>query len=391
MRTLVSRKSRRGSNPKASANSSPSPSFLISSRKKPYKKSKSTQTAPTKIDRVLRSRRRWSRIFQGMPSSNLRMRSTDYTINTLRLVIVSRWCRILEACRCLSRVSSSDSTRNQWTSSGMSLSWRELLSVIGTRTAIAIFYAQTGSLTKRFSRCSQYRGSTVQFNSCLNLSNPQFIASTHPESVPPPRPNVPFKPRAGPYPAIRPPPGQQVAARFRPAPQRHVFFTHRNRDTYYGHRQPSAPAPVAIMANPHRARNTGFPDGRHLQPRVSSYAAASGISAPASNHTPDVRGSRGDITHGRERGPLNGYGVTGAPRRSSPDHGQRDAWGSNQDHETDEAAPRYYHSSGRNWGGYPHPSRGTRGRGNNPTFDRGRGRGGYRGRGRGGSYATVPS
>ncbi|KIJ60330.1 hypothetical protein HYDPIDRAFT_98795 [Hydnomerulius pinastri MD-312] len=68
-------------------------------------------------------------------------------------------------------------------------------------------------------RCSQYRGSTVEFNSCLNLSNPQFIASTHPKSAPPPRPNVPFKPRAGPYPAIRPPPGQAAAAGFRPAPQ----------------------------------------------------------------------------------------------------------------------------------------------------------------------------
>ncbi|KAF8839725.1 hypothetical protein BDN67DRAFT_1056370 [Paxillus ammoniavirescens] len=67
-------------------------------------------------------------------------------------------------------------------------------------------------------RCSQHRESSVQFNSCLNLSNPQFIASTHPKSAPPPRPNVPFRPRAGPHPAIRPPPGQPAAAGFRPAP-----------------------------------------------------------------------------------------------------------------------------------------------------------------------------
>ncbi|KAH0832839.1 exonuclease II [Lanmaoa asiatica] len=73
-------------------------------------------------------------------------------------------------------------------------------------------------------RCSQYRGSTVQFNSCLNLSNPQFIASTHPTSAPPPRLNVPFKPRAGPYPAIRPAHGQPAVAGFRPAPQRHVHI-----------------------------------------------------------------------------------------------------------------------------------------------------------------------
>ena len=80
------------------------------------------------------------------------------------------------------------------------------------------------SLTEYFFRCSAYRGSTVQFNSCLNLSNPQFMTSTHPTSVPPPRPNVPFKPRAGPYPAVRPAPGQPATAGFRPAPQRHVYI-----------------------------------------------------------------------------------------------------------------------------------------------------------------------
>ena len=36
-------------------------------------------------------------------------------------------------------------------------------------------------------RCSPYRGSTVPFASCLNLTNPQFVASTHPKSAPPPR------------------------------------------------------------------------------------------------------------------------------------------------------------------------------------------------------------
>lgn len=34
-------------------------------------------------------------------------------------------------------------------------------------------------LTSR-SRCSQYRGATVEFHSCLNLSNPQLVASTNP-------------------------------------------------------------------------------------------------------------------------------------------------------------------------------------------------------------------
>jgi hypothetical protein len=69
-------------------------------------------------------------------------------------------------------------------------------------------------------RCSQYRGSAVEFNSCLNLSNPQFIASTSPTSTYPPRPNIPFKPRIGPRPTIQPAPGHQAAAGFRPASQR---------------------------------------------------------------------------------------------------------------------------------------------------------------------------
>ncbi|EIW84429.1 hypothetical protein CONPUDRAFT_50671 [Coniophora puteana RWD-64-598 SS2] len=66
-------------------------------------------------------------------------------------------------------------------------------------------------------RCSSYRGSTVEFASCLNLTQPQFIASTAPGSKPPPRPTQAFQPRAGPYPAVRPPQGQQAVAGFRSA------------------------------------------------------------------------------------------------------------------------------------------------------------------------------
>ncbi|KIK81994.1 hypothetical protein PAXRUDRAFT_154773 [Paxillus rubicundulus Ve08.2h10] len=91
-------------------------------------------------------------------------------------------------------------------------------------------------------RCSQHRGSSVHFNSCLNLSNPQFIASTHPKSVPPPRPSVPFMPRAGPYPAIRPLHGQPAAAGFRSSPVPHrgggpyVWGAFSQRAGFYGTR-----------------------------------------------------------------------------------------------------------------------------------------------------------
>jgi hypothetical protein len=67
-------------------------------------------------------------------------------------------------------------------------------------------------------RCSQYRGSTVEFNTCLNLSNPQFVTSTNPKAPPTVHNNTPFKPRFGQHPAITPAPGQVAASGFRPAP-----------------------------------------------------------------------------------------------------------------------------------------------------------------------------
>ncbi|KAJ3538611.1 hypothetical protein NM688_g6492 [Phlebia brevispora] len=82
-------------------------------------------------------------------------------------------------------------------------------------------------------RCSQYRGSTVEFTSCLNLSNPQYIVSTNPKApVQQQQPKTPFRPRFGPHPVIQPGIGQQAASGFRPAPQ----------------------GPVHIMANPNRGR-----------------------------------------------------------------------------------------------------------------------------------------
>lgn len=264
------------------------------------------------------------------------------------------------------------------------------------------------ALTEIFSRCSPYRGSTVQFNSCLNLSNPQFVASTHPKSVPPPRLNVPFKPRAGPYPAIQPAPGHPAAAGFRPAPQRHVpVDSGVYCDAYCARRQPSAP--VAIMANPNRGYGAGFSNGP--KPK-GSYATVGGTrapvgssAAPGPNHISGGYGNRGNgnSSHGRERELPNGHNAIGFPNPPSPECGQRDASGSgthNQDGEAADATYCHHNPSVRvsgphGQGGFPHLPRGgfnTRGRG----FNRGRGgrgRGGFRGRGRGGSedpYVAVP-
>lgn len=87
-------------------------------------------------------------------------------------------------------------------------------------------------------RCSQYRGSTVEFSSCLNLSNPQFVTSTNPKAPAPVRNNAPFNPKFGPHPIVQPAPGQQAASGFRPAPQ------------------PNG-QPMKIMMNPNRGGRGG--------------------------------------------------------------------------------------------------------------------------------------
>jgi len=65
-------------------------------------------------------------------------------------------------------------------------------STLGDRyVTYPIFWTGDRRITLYF-RCSQYRGATVEFHSCLNLSNPQMVTPTntlgpqqsHPNSVP---------------------------------------------------------------------------------------------------------------------------------------------------------------------------------------------------------------
>ncbi|KIM40739.1 hypothetical protein M413DRAFT_73070 [Hebeloma cylindrosporum] len=183
-------------------------------------------------------------------------------------------------------------------------------------------------------RCSQYRGSTVEFNTCLNLSNPQFVSSTNPKAPPPVRNEVPFKPRFGPHPAINPAPGQQSAAGFRPAPPSWfvIFCISMTRCSI----SCSQPTNVHIMANPNRGGRGGFQNGRggppsHAQttvtPGTAVETATSGTAVPPTNgvHVPPAasggrgfpRGGRGGFVPGyRGRGAaLNGDRGRGGPPR----------------------------------------------------------------------------
>ncbi|KZV63884.1 hypothetical protein PENSPDRAFT_589169 [Peniophora sp. CONT] len=156
-------------------------------------------------------------------------------------------------------------------------------------------------------RCSQYRGSTVDFNSCLNLSNPQFIASMQPNG-PAAAPSQPFRPRIGHNPAADNPAGYQAASGFRPAPQR------------------PGQAPVSIMANPNRGGRGGYANGRgrggHAaggEGAASTEPATRGGFAHAArgggqpNHLTPVPPARGGFNpaFGRGRG---GFVPRGGPR-----------------------------------------------------------------------------
>ncbi|KIJ09179.1 hypothetical protein PAXINDRAFT_48683, partial [Paxillus involutus ATCC 200175] len=174
-------------------------------------------------------------------------------------------------------------------SGGVPLSIKGVVIGINTKTIDVIWDIPLVSGVTLGDRCSQHRGFSVQFNSCLNLSNPQFIASTHPKSAPPPLPNVP---RAGPCPAIRPPSSQPATAGFRPAPAPHSYalFTHKIRQHL-----------AAIMANPQRGHG-GFTIGNGWG---GSYIAATSAPAPAAPGQPsNDNTSRGGFT---SRGPPNSH------------------------------------------------------------------------------------
>ncbi|THH31525.1 hypothetical protein EUX98_g2669 [Antrodiella citrinella] len=162
-------------------------------------------------------------------------------------------------------------------------------------------------------RCSKYRGSTVEFTSCLNLTDAQFIASMNPK-VAQQKPSAPFNPRFGPHPAIQPPPGQQAASGFRPAPQNPGGAVH-------------------IMANPNRGRgalngrggahqqNGGPPghyngnsEGQRGGPRGrGGFPPARGGPLSVRGFAPPFRG-RGGPPNDFERGRGRGFLPRGAPR-----------------------------------------------------------------------------
>ncbi|KAG0700160.1 exonuclease II [Suillus ampliporus] len=216
-------------------------------------------------------------------------------------------------------------------SGGVPLSAKGVVIGLNSKSMDVVWDVPFMSGTTLGDRCSEYRGSTVEFNSCLNLSNPQFIASTSP------RPNIPFKPRFGPYPAIQPAPGHQAIAGFRSATQ--------------SQRQP----PVAIMSNPNRGRG--------------------GFVTRAARGGPPFIGRGGPPVNGRGAPPINGRS---APTAEGTSRGEASGSTSQLVMNADNQSSSHDNGAPSRGGAvhHPHPHQHPRG-----GF-RGRGRG-YRGRGRG--------
>lgn len=73
-------------------------------------------------------------------------------------------------------------------SGGVPLSAKGVVIGLNTKNIDVVWDVPFISGTTLNNRCSQYRGSSVEFNACLNLTNRQFVAPVDPSAQPPPPP-----------------------------------------------------------------------------------------------------------------------------------------------------------------------------------------------------------
>ena len=104
-------------------------------------------------------------------------------------------------------------------SGGVPLSAKGVVIGLNTKNVDVVWDVPFISGTTLNNRCSQYRGSSVEFNACLNLTNRQFMSSVNPNAQPPPPPqmgNVPTRMRFGTHPQSSGPGGQGAPYSWRP-------------------------------------------------------------------------------------------------------------------------------------------------------------------------------
>ncbi|KAL0953086.1 hypothetical protein HGRIS_004359 [Hohenbuehelia grisea] len=178
-------------------------------------------------------------------------------------------------------------------SGGVPLAIKGVVIGLNTKSMDVVWDVPFLSGTTLSDRCSQYRGSTVEFNSCLNLTNPQYITSMNPKA-PPPVNNTPFKPRSGPYPAVRPNPGQAPAAGFRPAPAK-------------------PQAPIQIMANPNAPSRGAYAQRRAGAPIHNGRGYAPVVQNGNTKVAQAQQPANGQSTHQQVQ-PQNNFASRGHPR-----------------------------------------------------------------------------
>ncbi|KAF9001496.1 XRN 5'-3' exonuclease N-terminus-domain-containing protein [Cyathus striatus] len=149
-------------------------------------------------------------------------------------------------------------------SGGVPLSVKGVVVGLNAKTMDVIWDVPFMSGSTLGDRCSQYRGSTVEFTTCLNLTNPQFVTSTNPEVPPQPNTNPSFKPS-------------------------------------------SPAAPVHIMTNPNRGRG-GFRGGAPAQPPVQNNVDPTPApTSPAASHQNGAQVPGGGGRGYRGRGFIPGF------------------------------------------------------------------------------------
>jgi len=75
-------------------------------------------------------------------------------------------------------------------SGGVPLSAKGVVIGLNTKNVDVVWDVPFISGTTLNNRCSQYRGSSVEFNACLNLTNRQFMSTVNPNAQPPPPPQL---------------------------------------------------------------------------------------------------------------------------------------------------------------------------------------------------------
>jgi Xrn1 SH3-like domain len=238
-------------------------------------------------------------------------------------------------------------------SGAVPLSAKGVVIGLNTRNIDVVWDVPCISGTTLNGRCSEYRGSTIEFNACLNLTNQQFVSTVDGTAQPPPPPLPPIMANGQPRSRFgsQPPSSRSGGQRAQPStwePRPHARFVvqaHtvlKESDCMFSGLGSSS-APVHIMTNPNRGRGAAPMNGHGPTPSASKPNGMTWRPAPAT--------SAEDQDSDSPQGRVGGY---------------------QQDYRKPPMPPRGGYNMRSRGRGYSGPGRG----GN-------RGGGGHRGRGRG--------